>query len=50
MAKKVTRKNSRLADDIRESLCEAGDYFREKRRRQSFIVSVQRRPMHTKRG
>jgi hypothetical protein len=24
---KVTRKNSRLADDIRESLREAGDYF-----------------------
>jgi putative transcriptional regulator len=27
MAKKVTRKNNRLADDIRESLREAGDYF-----------------------
>jgi hypothetical protein len=24
---KATRKNSRLADDIRESLLEAGDYF-----------------------
>jgi putative transcriptional regulator len=27
MAKKVTRKHSRLADDIRESLHEADDYF-----------------------
>jgi hypothetical protein len=27
MLNKVTRKNSRLADDIRESLREAGDYF-----------------------
>jgi hypothetical protein len=27
MLKKVTRKNSRLADDIRESLREASDYF-----------------------
>jgi hypothetical protein len=27
MLTKVTRKNSRLADDIRESLREAGDYF-----------------------
>jgi putative transcriptional regulator len=27
MAKKVTRKNSRLADDIRESLREASNYF-----------------------
>ena len=27
MKKKVTRKNSRLADDIRESLREADDYF-----------------------
>jgi hypothetical protein len=27
MEKKVTRKNSRLADDIRESLREADDYF-----------------------
>ena len=27
MKKKVTRKNSRLADDIRESLREASDYF-----------------------
>ena len=27
MSTKVTRKNSRLADDIRESLREAGDYF-----------------------
>jgi len=31
MAKKVTRKNSRLADDIRESLREAGDYFSGKK-------------------
>jgi hypothetical protein len=27
MLTKVTRKNSQLADDIRESLREAGDYF-----------------------
>jgi hypothetical protein len=27
MLTKVTRKKSRLADDIRESLCEADDYF-----------------------
>jgi len=27
MPSKVTRKNSRLADDIRESLREADDYF-----------------------
>jgi hypothetical protein len=27
MPSKATRKNSRLADDIRESLREAGDYF-----------------------
>jgi putative transcriptional regulator len=27
MSAKLTRKNSRLADDIRESLREAGDYF-----------------------
>ena len=27
MLTKVTRKNSRLADDIRESLREAGNYF-----------------------
>ena len=27
MLSKVTRKNDRLADDIRESLREAGDYF-----------------------
>ena len=27
MLTKVTRKNSRLAEDIRESLREAGDYF-----------------------
>jgi putative transcriptional regulator len=27
MAKKVTRKNGQLADDIRESLREADDYF-----------------------
>jgi hypothetical protein len=27
MSSKVTRKNSRLAEDIRESLREAGDYF-----------------------
>jgi hypothetical protein len=27
MSAKVTRKNSRLADDIRESLREASDYF-----------------------
>jgi hypothetical protein len=27
MPSKVTRKNNRLADDIRESLREAGDYF-----------------------
>ena len=27
MKKKVTRKNSRLADDIRESLREASNYF-----------------------
>jgi hypothetical protein len=27
MEKKMTRKNSRLADDIRESLREADDYF-----------------------
>jgi hypothetical protein len=27
MLTKVTRKNSRLADDVRESLREAGDYF-----------------------
>jgi putative transcriptional regulator len=27
MSTKVTRKNSRIADDIRESLREAGDYF-----------------------
>jgi hypothetical protein len=27
MLNKVTRKNSRLADDIRESLREAGEYF-----------------------
>jgi hypothetical protein len=27
MPSKVTRKNSRLAEDIRESLREAGDYF-----------------------
>ncbi len=51
MLSKVTRKNNRLADDIRESLREAGDYFVGKtRRRQSCIVSVQRRPTHVKRG
>ncbi len=31
MLTKLTRKNSRLADDIRESLREAGDYFSEKK-------------------
>ena len=48
MSAKLTRKNSRLVDDIRESLREAVNYAAGKR--QSCIVSVQRRPKHTKRG
>jgi hypothetical protein len=50
MEKKMTRKNNQLADDIRESLREADDYFSGKRPRQWCIMSVQRKPTHAKRG
>jgi hypothetical protein len=48
MPSKVTRKNSRLADDIRESLREAGNYFSGKPTKA--IVHHRRRTREDQRG
>jgi hypothetical protein len=48
MPSKVTHKNSRLADDIRESLREASNYFSGKATKA--IVHRRRRPREDERG
>jgi hypothetical protein len=50
MPSKVTRKNSRLADDIRESLREASNYFSGKTTKATVHRVSPRRPMHAKHG
>jgi hypothetical protein len=50
MPSKVTRKNSRLADDMSESLREATNYVSGKPKMAIVHRSFQMRPKHAKRG